>query len=65
MQINIFTIATAVTLGQGQGKAIQYIPDLYSLYPKYLRFWHERLKYLGRQTRLPKQTENIVTPDLG
>ena len=30
---------TAVTLGQGHGKVIQYIsPDLYILCPKYLRF---------------------------
>ena len=31
--------ATAITLGQGHGKVIQYIlPDLYILCPKYLRF---------------------------
>ena len=41
VQTNIFLPidATAVTLGQGQGKVTQYIsPDLYVFCPKYLRF---------------------------
>ena len=40
MQTSKFFNATAVTLGQGHGKVIQYIsPDLYFLCPKYnLRF---------------------------
>ena len=40
MQTSKFTLtnATAVTLGQGHGKVIQYIfPDLRFLCPKYLR----------------------------
>ena len=35
----LLTNATAVTLGQGHRKVIQYIsPDLYILCPKYARF---------------------------
>ena len=70
MQTNKFLLidATALTLGQGHGKVIQYIlPDLYILCPEYLRFssnvfLRERQKSLQWQTR-QKRTENIVTPD--
>ena len=62
--------ATAVTLGQGHGKVIQYIsPDPYILCAKYQRFSSnsEREKFLQRRTRTRwKRTENInVTPDRG
>ena len=41
--------ATAVTLGQGHGKVIQYIsPDPYVLCAKYLRFSSNGLDVTGR-----------------
>ena len=41
--------ATAVTLGQGQGKVIQYIsPDSYILCAKYLRFSSNGLDLWGK-----------------
>ena len=41
--------ATAVTLGQGQGKVIQYIsPDPYILCAKYLRFSSNSLDVRGK-----------------
>ena len=60
--------ATAVTLGQGHGKVIQYIfPDPYILCAKYLRFWCERQKLLRRRMRQQqrKRTENIKSPQTG
>ena len=41
--------ATAVTLGQGHGKVIQYIsPDPYNLCAKYLRFSWNGLDVRGK-----------------
>ena len=63
--------ATAMTLGQGHGKVIQYIfPDPYILCAKYLRFklkrfWGERQKLLWRRRTRRKRTENIKSPQTG
>ena len=63
--------ATAVTLGQGQGKVIQYIsPDPYILcakYQRFRRFWREGEKFLRTRTRQTrrKRTENIKSPQTG
>ena len=63
--------ATAMTLGQGHGKVIQYIsPDPYIICAKYQRFSSNGFDVKGKsflrwRTRR-KQTENIqVTPDPG
>ena len=54
-QANFCFNATAVTLGQGHRKVIQYIfPDLYFLCPKYLSFspngfWRDKQKSLRRR----------------
>ena len=63
--------ATAVTLGQGNGEVIQYIlPDLYILYPKYLRFRSKGFDVSGksrcgggRNGRGGKNCKHEVTPD--
>ena len=59
--------ATAVTLGQGQKKVIQYIsPDPYILCAKYQRFRREMEKFLRRRTGTrSKGTENIKSPQTG
>ena len=71
--------ATAVTLGQGHWKVIQYIsPDPYILSAKYQRFSSNgfdvrgksfcgggRGRGRGRGGRRRKQTENIKSPQNG
>ena len=62
--------ATAVTLGQGHGKVIQYIsPDPYILFAKYLRFlaqtvlmWEAKIVAAADAADRRKRTENIKSP---
>ena len=63
--------ATVMTLGQGHGKVIQYIlPDLYILYPKYLRCSSNGFDVRGKSRcgggrERRGNTESIKSPQTG
>ena len=77
MQTSKFLLinATAMTLGEGHGKVIQYIlPDLYILCPKYLRFssqmvWTSQAQVVvvtdATEDAVEMNWKNKVIPDQG